>query len=335
LKDLTREPLGNDPDGHPVYLRDIWPTQREVLELETMISTQMFQSKYAQVYNQNSEWNKLNAPTGHLYAWDKKSTYIHKPPYFDGYPDKMSKVEQKIPDVIGARPLLMLGDYVTTDHISPAGAINPNSPAGKYLLSLGVSEADFNTYGARRGNDLVMIRGTFANPRIKNLILGGEEGPKTKHFPDAEILPIYDAAMKYQKEGVPLVVIAGKGFGTGSSRDWAAKGQKLLGVKAVIAESFERIHRSNLIGMGVLPLQFVAGVNAKSLGLDGSEQYDITNLSQVQSKGSQAKLIVTRKKGEKLEANLIVRLVSLVEREYYESGGILDYVLQKTVKTRR
>ena len=333
--DLTKEPLGNDKNGHPVYLRDIWPSQREVHDLETMISTQMFHSKYAQVYDQNSEWNKLDAPTGQLYAWDENSTYIHKPPYFQDYPGKLSKVELKIPDVTGARPLLILGDYVTTDHISPAGAISPSSPAGKYLLSLGVPETDFNTYGARRGNDLVMIRGTFANSRIKNLILGGVEGSKTKHFPDGEVLSVYDAAMEYQKEGIPLVVIAGKGFGTGSSRDWAAKGQKLLGVKAVIAENFERIHRSNLIGMGVLPLQFVSGVNAKSLALDGSEKYAITNLSQAQSKGSQAKLTVTRTNGEKVEANLIVRLDSLVEREYYERGGILDYVLQKTAKARR
>jgi aconitate hydratase len=335
MKDLTREPLGVGKNGNPVYLKDIWPTQRQVHELETKISTQMFHSKYAQVYDQNSEWNKLEAPKGLLYAWNEKSTYIHKPPYFEDYPEKLMKGEQEILEVSRARPLLILGDYVTTDHISPAGAISPNSPAGKYLLSLGVSEAEFNTYGARRGNDLVMIRGTFANSRIKNLILGGVEGPKTKHFPEGEVLPIYDAAIKYREEGIPLVVIAGKGFGTGSSRDWAAKGQKLLGVKAVIAESFERIHRSNLIGMGVLPLQFAEGANAKSLGLDGSERYDITILSQSQGKGLHARLVVTRNNGEKLESDLIVRLDSVVEREYFESGGILDYVLQKTLRTRR
>ena len=335
MKDLTREPIGNDKDGNPVYLKDIWPTQREIHELETIISTQMFHSKYAQVYDQNSEWNKLNAPSGLLYEWNKKSTYIHKPPYFDEYPEKLAAGEQQISDIKGARPLLILGDYVTTDHISPAGAISPHSSAGKYLLSLGVKEEDFNTYGARRGNDLVMVRGTFANTRIKNLMVPGTEGPKTKHFPDGEVLPVYDAAMKYKQEGVPLIVIAGKGFGTGSSRDWAAKGQKLLGVKAVIAESFERIHRSNLIGMGVLPLQFEPGVNSKSLGLEGSEQYDISGLSALQGKGSEAKLVVTRKNGEKVGAKLIVRLDSIVEKEYFQSGGILDFVLQRTVKARK
>ena len=229
---------------------------------------------------------------------------------------------------------MILGDYVTTDHISPAGAISPKSVAGKYLLSKGVSEEDFNSYGSRRGNHEVIIRGTFANPRIKNLMVGNVEGSITKHYPDGETLPVYDAAMKYKTENVPLIVIAGKGFGTGSSRDWAAKGQKLLGVHAVIAESFERIHRSNLIGMGVLPLQFEAGTNAAALSLDGTETFSVTGIAHALDTASKARLQVRRKNGEVLERNLRVRLDSLVEREYYESGGILDFVLAKTVKSR-
>ncbi|HXQ93434.1 MAG TPA: aconitate hydratase AcnA [Nitrososphaerales archaeon] len=332
--DLTREPIGNDSDGHPVFLKDLWPSHRQVMEYETMISTEMFHSKYAQVYDQNSEWNKLNAPTGLKYVWNKNSTYIQQPPYFEDYPERLRTGEQKNADIFDARPLLILGDYVTTDHISPAGAIGPKSAAGKFLLSKGVSEDDFNTYGSRRGNHEVMIRGTFANPRIKNLMVGGVEGSLTKYYPDGETMSVYDAAMKYKNENTPLLVVAGKGFGTGSSRDWAAKGQKLLGVKAVVAESFERIHRSNLIGMGVLPLQFEQSVNAKTLALDGSETFSITGLEQFSEKSSRARLIVSRKNGEKLEANLRIRLDSQVEREYYESGGILDYVLRRTVKAR-
>ena len=331
MKDLTRDPLGTDRDGKPVYLKEIWPSQREVQDYATSISTEMFRSRYAAVYNQNSEWNKLDAPTGLQYRWDDGSTYIQKPPYFEEYPAKMtaSAGRQTIRDIHGARALLIFGDYVTTDHISPAGAINPKSVAGKYLISRGVSEEDFNSYGSRRGNHLVMIRGTFANPRIKNLIMGGAEGPQTRHFPSGETMAIFDAATKYQSENVPLVVIAGKGFGTGSSRDWAAKGQKLLGIKAVIAESFERIHRSNLVGMGILPLQFDEGVGPKSLGLNGSEIYDVLDLDGALQNGKKAKLVITRASGEKLETPLTVRLDSLVEAEYYFSGGILDYVLQK------
>jgi aconitate hydratase len=332
--DLTTEPLGNDKDGHPVYLKDIWPSHRQVMEYETKISTQMFHSKYAQVYDQNSEWNKLLAPTGLQYRWDKKSTYIQQPPYFEDYPQRLTMRGQTNADIFEARPLLILGDYVTTDHISPAGAIGLKSAAGKFLISKGVSEDDFNTYGSRRGNHEVMIRGTFANPRIKNLMVGGVEGSITKHYPDGETMSVYDAAMKYKDENTPLLVISGKGFGTGSSRDWAAKGQKLLGVRAVVAESFERIHRSNLIGMGVLPLQFGADANAKSLALDGTETFSVTGLEQISDKGSKARLTVLRTSGEKIETNLRVRLDSVVEREYYESGGILDYVLQRTVKAR-
>ncbi|MHB1867639.1 MAG: aconitate hydratase AcnA [Nitrososphaerales archaeon] len=334
MKDLTIDSLGMDRDGHPVYLRDIWPTDKQVLDYQTKISTEMFRSRYAQVYDQNSEWNKLDAPTGLEYKWDEKSTYIQQPPYFIDYQKKLANRKQDISDISGARPLLILGDYVTTDHISPAGAFSSKSIAGKYLLSKGVAEEEFNTYGSRRGNHLVMIRGTFANPRIKNLILGGTEGAQTKHFPDGEVLPIYDASMKYQGEKIPLVVIAGKGFGTGSSRDWAAKGQKLLGVRAVIAESFERIHRSNLVGMGILPMQFKQGVSSKTLGLDGSELYDISDIQEALQDGTGAKLTITRKDGRKMATELIVRIDSEVEKEYFVSGGILDYVLGKKVSKK-
>lgn len=330
-KDLTREPVGNYKDGHPVYLRDIWPSNKQVQDYQTAISTEMFRSKYAQVYNQNSEWNKLDAPKGLEYKWNDSSTYIQQPPYFKDYEKKLAEGGQEISDISNARPLLILGDYVTTDHISPAGSFSSKSVAGKYLISKGVAEDEFNTYGSRRGNHLVMIRGTFANPRIKNAILGGTEGAQTKHFPDGEVMPIYDASMKYQSEDVPLVVIAGKGFGSGSSRDWAAKGQKLLGVRAVIAESFERIHRSNLVGMGLLPLQFKQGVSAKTLSLDGSELYDVSGIKEALDNGTSAKLTITRKDGQKISAELTVRIDSVVEREYFVSGGILDYVLQKTV----
>ncbi len=335
LKDLTKDPLGLDSDGHPVYLKDIWPSNEQVSDYQTAVSTQMFRSRYSEVYNQNSDWNKLTSPTGLEYVWDEKSTYIRQPPYFIDYEKRIDEVEQDIQDVKCARPLLILGDFVTTDHISPAGGFSAKSVAGKYLQSKGVAEEDFNTYGSRRGNHQVMIRGTFANPRIKNLILRGIEGAQTKHFPDGEILSIYDASMKYQKEGIPLIVIAGKGFGTGSSRDWAAKGQKLLGIKAVIAESFERIHRSNLIGMGVLPLQFEDGISSEGLGLDGTETYDITGLEDAAKTGSKATLTVTRKNGEKVSTGLTVRLDSQVEKEYYKSGGILDYVLRMTVKRNK
>lgn len=328
LKDLTREPLGMGKDGKPVFLREIWPSQKEIQDYSTRISTQMFKSKYGEVYDQNSEWNRLDAPSGVTYDWNPDSTYIQRPPYFDDYEERKLDAT-KDQDILGAKALLLLGDYVTTDHISPAGAINSKSSAGKFLISKGVSEPEFNSYGSRRGNHLVMMRGTFANTRIKNQMVPGIEGPLTKHYPDGEVLPIFDAAMKYAGEKIPLVVIAGKGFGTGSSRDWAAKGQKLLGVKAVIAESFERIYRNNLVGMGVLPLQFSQGVDLKSLRLDGSEAFDIVGVSEAIRPGGRVKLVVTRKSGEKVTTELRVRLDSAIEVEYYTSGGILDYVLEK------
>jgi aconitase A len=333
-KELSQEPLGIGNDGRPVYLKDIWPSNREISNYVTKINTDMFRSKYALVYNQNSEWNKLPAPTGTVYEWNEKSTYIRLPPYFENYTPQNIGTTRKVSDILRARPLLILGDYVTTDHISPAGAVSPNSEAGKYLISKGVPQEDFNTYGARRGNHEVMIRGTFANTRIKNLMVPNVEGPVTKHYPDGEKLTIYGASAKYASESVPLVVIGGKGFGTGSSRDWAAKGQKLLGVKGVIAESFERIHRSNLVGMGVLPLQFADGVNAKSLRLDGSETFDILGVTGGLRPGGQMKLAVTRASGERIETEVQVRLDSDMEVEYYLSGGILDYVLRKAARAR-
>lgn len=334
LKDLTREPLGMSKDGQPVFLKDVWPTNKQVSDYLTTISTQMFKRKYVEVYDQNSDWNKLPAPSGLKYEWDEKSTYIRQPPYFTDFREKLSSGQHNIEDIFGARPLLILGDYVTTDHISPAGAFSSKSVAGKYLTSLGVSEEDYNTYGSRRGNHLVMIRGTFANPRIKNMIVAGIEGAQTKHFPEGEIMSVYDASMKYQNEKTPLIVIAGKGFGTGSSRDWAAKGQKLLGVKAVVVESFERIHRSNLVGMGVLPLQLVEGVTVKSLNLDGSETFDITGLDEAIESGSMAKMTITKKTGEKVTIQLKVRIDSQVEKDYYKNGGILDYVLRMAVNRK-
>jgi hypothetical protein len=331
LKDLTMDPLGNDSGGSSVYLKDIWPSNREVSEYLTQISTQMFHSRYAQVYTQNSEWTKLESPSGISYEWDPESTYIQRPPYFDDYSIRHSTAaSKKLNDIISARALLILGDYVTTDHISPAGAISPKSAAAKYLIDLGVKIEDFNTYGSRRGNHNVMMRGTFANPRIKNEMVLGIEGSFTKHYPDGEVVSIFDASQKYLKENVPLIVFAGKGFGTGSSRDWAAKGQKLLGVRAVIAKSFERIHRSNLVGMGVLPLQFAEGTDAKSLGLNGSETFDLIGLNDGLKPGGQLKLVINRNTGEKIETSLQVRLDSAIEFEYYLSGSILDYVIQKT-----
>src|SRR5690606_27502630 len=275
--DLTTEPLGTGSDGQPVYLRDIWPSNKEVGDvIAATIGPEMFTQNYADVFKGDSRWNSIESPEGELYAWDDASTYIKNPPYFEG----MTMEVGSIADIRGARVLGLFGDSITTDHISPAGNIKKDSPAGRFLQSRGVQPADFNSYGSRRGNDDVMVRGTFANIRIKNLFFGGEEGGNTLYFGSTppEKTSIYEAAMKYKAEGTPLLVIAGKEYGTGSSRDWAAKGTNLLGVKAVIAESFERIHRSNLVGMGVLPLQFREGQNAQSLGLDGTEVYEITGL---------------------------------------------------------
>ncbi len=320
---LTTDPLGHDADGNPVYLRDIWPTNKEISDMIlATVGPEMFTKNYADVFKGDSRWNQVASPDGDAYQWDD-STYIKNPPYFDG----MSMEVGTIADVHGARVMGLFGDSITTDHISPAGNIKGSSPAGRFLQSRGVQPVDFNSYGSRRGNDDVMVRGTFANIRIKNLMLGGEEGGNTLHYPSAEKLSIYDAAMRYKEEGVPLVVFAGKEYGTGSSRDWAAKGTMLLGVKAVVAESFERIHRSNLVGMGVLPLQFVDGQSASSLGLKGDEVVSITGLNDGQSRV--ADVIAKRPDGTELKFQLQVLLATPKEVEYFRHGGILHYVLRQ------
>ena len=330
--DLTTEPLGIGSDGQPVYLKDIWPTNKEIGDfIAATIGPEMFAKNYADVFKGDTRWNTIASPDGDLYAWDGSSTYIKNPPYFDG----MSMAVGSIDDVHGARVLGLFGDSITTDHISPAGNIKKDSPAGRFLISRGVQPVDFNSYGSRRGNDDVMVRGTFANIRIKNLMLGGEEGGNTIYFGkdgSREKLAIYDAAMKYKADGVPLVVIAGKEYGTGSSRDWAAKGTKLLGVKAVIAESFERIHRSNLVGMGVLPLQFIDGQSAESLGLDGSETFDVTGLQDGAAKV--ATVTAHKADGKAVEFKAKVLLLTPKEVEYFRHGGLLHYVLRQLAAQR-
>jgi aconitate hydratase len=324
--DLTTQPLGTGSDGQPVYLKDIWPTNKEIGDfIARTVGPEMFAKNYADVFKGDSRWNTIASPDGALYAWDGGSTYIKNPPYFDG----MSMDVGSIDDVHDARVLGLFGDSITTDHISPAGNIKKDSPAGRFLQQRGVQPVDFNSYGSRRGNDDVMVRGTFANIRIKNLMFGGEEGGNTLYFGSTppEKMSIYDAAMKYKADGVPLVVIAGKEYGTGSSRDWAAKGTNLLGVKAVIAESFERIHRSNLVGMGVLPLQFVDGQNAQSLGLDGSETFDVTGL---QDGAAKVATVSARKlDGTELKFQAKVLLLTPKEVEYFRHGGLLHYVLRQ------
>jgi aconitate hydratase len=321
--DLTKEPLGTGSDGKPVYLKDIWPTNQEISDIVgSALNPEMFEKSYADVFKGDTRWNHIASPDGDVYKWDD-STYIKNPPYFEG----MSKEPGSIEDVHGARVLGLFGDSITTDHISPAGSIKKDSPAGRFLISKGVEPKDFNSYGSRRGNDDVMVRGTFANIRIKNLMLDGVEGGYTLYVPSGEQLAIYDAAMKYKADTTPLVVLAGKEYGTGSSRDWAAKGTLLLGVKAVIAESFERIHRSNLVGMGVLPLQFEDGQNAHSLGLTGKETFDITGLNGGESKT--AKVTATGQDGKKKEFTVRVLLLTPKEREFFRHGGILQYVLRQ------
>jgi len=321
--DPYRQPLAEDRDGNPVYLKDIWPTQDEIRQaIAANVTADEFKAAYADVFAGDERWRSLEAATDQTYDWPD-STYIRKPPYFEG----MSLSVGRVPDIRGARCLALLGDSITTDHISPAGAIKPDSPAGKYLLDKGVAPQDFNSLGSRRGNHQVMMRGTFANIRLRNLMAPGTEGGVTLHQPSGEQLSIYDAAMRYQAEGVPAIVIADKEYGSGSSRDWAAKGPRLLGVKAVIAESYERIHRTNLVCMGVLPLQFMAGENAASLGLTGYEIFDIEGLN-----GGNAKTVSIRaiaaKRGEKI-FHAIVRIDTPNEVDYYRNGGILHYVLRK------
>ncbi|RMG57289.1 MAG: aconitate hydratase AcnA [Deltaproteobacteria bacterium] len=326
--DLEREPLGHDTSGKPVYLREIWPSREEVEELVARhVTSVKFRETYSDVFSGSGEWQELPVPEGALYEWEDTSTYIKNPPYFEDFSPEPPPLE----DIRGARVLVLLGDSVTTDHISPAGAIPVDSPAGRYLLSKGVKPEEFNTYGSRRGNHEVMIRGTFGNVRLRNLLLDGVEGGRTVHLPDGEEMWIFDAAEKYSEEGVPLIVIAGKEYGTGSSRDWAAKGTRLLGVRAVLAESFERIHRSNLIGMGVLPLQFLPGQGRESLGLTGREEYTIEGITDLKP-GGEVTVTAVGPGGEKKKFTAVARIDSDKELHYYRNGGILPAVLREFLR---
>ena len=322
--DLQSDVLGHDAQGKPVVLANIWPSDQEVQDVvRKTLDSAMFRKSYANVFTGDSNWSSIKVPAGKIYSWEEKSTYVRNPPYFDG----MTMTPRPVTDVTGARVLALLGDSVTTDHISPAGDIAKTSPAAKYLVAQGVQPADFNSYGARRGNHEVMMRGTFANIRLRNLLAPGTEGGVTIHVPSGEQMSIFDAAMRYKQEGTPLVILAGKEYGTGSSRDWAAKGTMLLGVRAVIAESFERIHRSNLIGMGVLPLMFPAGKTATSLGLTGQEVFEITGLNNAEAKS--VKVVATPPKGSPISFEARVRIDTPKERDYFRHGGILQYVLRQ------
>ena len=326
--DLTNEPIGKDKDGKETFLRDLWPSLKEVRDaMQSALKPEIFRKLYRDFAGQNPKWNEIPSSKGDVYVWDEKSDYIHEPPFFQDFSMDVGKID----NITGARVLGIFGDSVTTDHISPAGAIKATSPAGQYLISRGIKPEDFNSYGSRRGNDLVMTRGTFANVRIKNLTVPGTEGGVTKHYPDGEQMSIFDAAMRYQKEKVPLIILAGHEYGTGSSRDWAAKGTKLLGVKAVVAASFERIHRSNLVGMGVLPLQFLDGVTAQSLGLDGSQTFSIGGLSDAIQPGQRLTLEIQSKDGEKRYVPVKLRIDTPIEIDYYRHGGILPFVLRQLV----
>lgn len=326
--DMSSEPIGKGKNGADVYLKDIWPTMHEIRdEMQNALQPEVFQKLYRDFAGQNPKWNEIPSSTGNVYEWDGESTYIQEPPFFGNF----SMQPGQIREITGARPLAIFGDSVTTDHISPAGSIKKSSPAGKFLIENHVEPGDFNSYGSRRGNDRVMTRGTFANVRIKNLMTPGIEGGVTKFQPGGEQMSIYDAAMKYHAAGVPLVVLAGQEYGTGSSRDWAAKGTNLLGVKAVIAQSFERIHRSNLVGMGVLPLQFKEGVNAQSLKLDGSEKFDVLGLDGNLKPQQEVALRITRANGQVENIPVTCRIDTSIEIDYYQHGGILPYVLRQLI----
>ena len=323
--DVEKEPIGLGRDGKPVYLRDIWPTPEELnAALGAAADAEMYRQNYGgDLARDAKEWNEIVAPRGLVYDWDRKSTYIREPPYFE----KFGAASGAVSDIRGARPLAIFGDSVTTDHISPAGSIKATSPAGKYLIEHGVAKEDFNSYGARRGNHEVMVRGTFANVRIKNLMVPGVEGGVT--MLDGKQTTIYDASMEHQKRGTPLIVFGGLEYGTGSSRDWAAKGTALLGVKAVVAKSFERIHRSNLVMMGVLPCQFKEGTDAGTLKLDGSETFDLTGISSGLSPRQDATLTIRRANGKTEDVKVTVRIDTPIEVEYFKHGGILPYVLRQ------
>ncbi|PYS14515.1 MAG: aconitate hydratase AcnA [Acidobacteria bacterium] len=329
--DLETEPLGSDKNGQPVYLRDVWPTQKEVMEaINSSIRAEMFHKAYEESLEGDQRWKMIDAPSGELFQWDPSSTYVKRPPFFEN----MSRKAPPPKDIRAARALAVLGDSVTTDHISPAGSIAIDSPAGQYLIDHGVAPKDFNSYGARRGNHEVMMRGTFANVRLRNQMAPGTEGGWTVHLPDKTQTTIYEAAMQYRNEGVPLVVLAGKEYGSGSSRDWAAKGPRLLGIEAVIAESFERIHRSNLVGMGVLPLQFRAGENAATLGLTGFETFDIDGIAGGIEPGMLVRIRARAENGEEKSFQAVTRIDTPYEVQYYQHGGILQYVLRQLIDSR-
>jgi aconitate hydratase len=325
--DLNNEPLGTGSDGAAVYLKDLWPSQKEIQEaIAASVNAEMFMDKYSDVFSGSDMWQNIQVKEGDLFEWSDESTYIHHPPYFQ----TLTLDSPSIQEIKGARVLGLFGDSITTDHISPAGNIAVDSPAGKFLQERGIQPKDFNQYGTRRGNDLVMARGTFANIRLKNIMVAPKEGNWTKY--DGQEMPIFDAAMKYKEAGIPTIVLAGKEYGTGSSRDWAAKGPMLQGVKAVIAESFERIHRSNLVGMGVLPLRFAEGQNAESLGLDGSEVFDIEGLNDSIQPQSQLTVKATKSNGEVIQFKVTALLNTDVEVNYYRNGGILHTVLRNLMK---
>ena len=336
--DLRKDPIGKGRDGQPVYMADIWPSQREIEEtMQQSITSEMFSKSYAEVFQGDERWRGLSVPKGETYAWEKDSTYIRQAPYFDD----MSVKPAPVHDIKKARVLAVLGDSVTTDHISPAGSIKKDSPAGKYLQEHGVKPADFNSYGSRRGNHEVMVRGTFANVRLRNKLVS-MEGGFTRHLPTSTEMSIFDASEKYRTAGIPLVILAGKEYGSGSSRDWAAKGPALLGVRAVIAESYERIHRSNLVGMGVLPLQFPAGQNADSLKLTGEETFEITGIRDLVEKFSAGSKVKVRARkaadtadaSSSIEFDALVRIDTPQEALYYANGGILQYVLRQLLATK-
>jgi aconitate hydratase len=328
--DLTREPVGTDPDGCAVFLEDLWPKDAEVQRfMGSSISSDQFEDEYNRIFEGDVNWKQMPAPSGTVYRWDPDSTYIQEPPFFTATATEASPPT----DIVDARPLVMLGDSITTDHISPAGSIALNSPAGRYLRDRGVEPRDFNSFGSRRGNHEVMLRGTFGNSRLRNLLAPGTEGPRTIHLPDGDAMTIYDAALRYQDEGVPLVVLAGKDYGSGSSRDWAAKGTALLGVRAVIAESFERIHRSNLVGMGVLPLQYSEGSSAQTLGITGNETFTIRGIAQGITPGQRPKVEVRREDGSSFSFDVTMRIDAPAEVDYYLNGGILQMVLRELLKS--
>ena len=323
--DLTKDPLGTGSDGRPVYLNDIWPSNQEIRDtVKKALTPAMFRKRYSDVFTGPAEWQAVKASQGLTFPWNNQSTYVLNPPFFK----TMERAAKPLQEIQGARPLAVLGDSITTDHISPAGSIKEASPAGQFLLSHGVKKADFNQYGTRRGNHEVMMRGTFANVRLRNEMMPGIEGGVTRHLPDDKHMSIYDASMQYQKDGVPLIIVAGKEYGTGSSRDWAAKGTTLLGVKAVIAESFERIHRSNLIGMNVLPLQFKPGESRMTLRLDGTEIFDVVGVTTLQPR-AELTVNVQRKDGSKQSFKVDCRVDTEVELEYLKNGGVLQYVIRK------